>query len=999
MLDPGRYFAEAIYFLQYTLAQILWAINRATLSIAVIAESINTWVTDNVGYFVELLVNALSAPLGGMFILALTALGFWYALNNVVPTHRWVDPSKLFTYGLIAFFFFSSPIVVIDMMEDLRQSLNAGIDQALIDGAAGDIFDTSMNGTDPGLPGAIPDVNSDGVIGSFDLVAAFMLVANMDELDSSEFPVDFEATYFPFGDPSGIDLSDEADQELAKALASDGIERLFFALVAIPTAIAEHFLRLSLTGVAMFLYAGVPFALLFAFFIYTQAFLGAYLKQFINLLIETLMSVIIAAIMIGLLAAAAQQGIGLYIGASIITLIILLWRIKSALKLAAAAFNLFGGAIITGGSGGMELAHMGRQAVTGTVALAGAALTGGATLAAGSAVLASAAALRADGRADGAYLGTDPNKTEGRVRQLKTIAGYTLGRSDTVRGVIEGSHEVRTLARNFRDGEVQPYDPDMLDYLRAGSSMSGFGSSPWLAMRFSPSLRAAYDEIGGRRYGGRDAAFDGEPVDLPGHGRSPQGRRHGTPPDDDINSLWREEPATPRQLAYLRQLGVDTPEDSSTSSTSLSRSGQGLTRGQASDLINQARQQQRQQTDTAGNSAANGQTQPVNQDLTNEALGNRFAGLEQALATLTEALTNPDGTGRIVNGRPEEQPDESANGPIPDWLREQEESGGDGTQDVRIVSADPDAGDDKGIGVAGGNVDEDEVQNVNIVSTAPDPSASSTSLSRSGQALDRDGREDKYETVEAAPAGTVRLEPYQESRRQVVYDTLARLEDPHSLAGQAAHKTLVVYTGEHNAGLIQSAVNQHTATAVQLAATATADLAAQYRDQGLGGAAVLAAFQSGEATAAIREAIATPLSDGQLSAVADMVLLPQRRLTRTELVTVIGQEAAVGATNEQAIAQAIGMPIGWGGQTGNVRGVMAGARAMNLSPVELARLAEMIQDGLRDVVQAELAGRGYRPEMVRDFVSDIAALPGAMIVPQSTAVKPTAVSSQELREE
>lgn len=983
MLDPGRYFAEAIYFLQYTLAQILWAINRATLSIAIIAESINTWVTDNVGYFVELLVNALSAPLGGMFILALTALGFWYALNNIVPTHRWVDPSKLFTYGLIAFFFFSSPIVVIDMMEDLRQSLNAGIDQALIDGAAGDIFDTTMNGTDPGLPGAIPDVNSDGVLGSFDLVAAFMLVANLDELDSSEFPVDFEATYFPFGDPSGIDLSDEADQELAKALASDGIERLFFALVAIPTAIAEHFLRLSLTGVAMFLYAGVPFAMLFAFFIYTQAFLGAYLKQFINLLIETLMSVIIAAIMIGLLAAAAQQGIGLYIGASIITLIVLLWRIKSALKLAAAAFDLFGGGMITGGSGGMELANMGRQAVTGTAALAGAALTGGATLAAGSAVLASAAALQADGRADGAYLGTDPNKTEGRVRQLKTIAGYALGKSETARSLIEGSHEARTLARNFRDGEVQPHDPDMLDYLRAGSSMSGFGSSPWLAMRFSPSLRAAYDEIGGRRYGNgaRDAAFDGDgdPVDLPGmtpghgtqgNGRSPQGRRHGTPPDDDINGLWREEPATPRQLAYLRQLGVDSPEDPSTGS------GQGLTRGQASDLINQARQQQRQQTDTAGNSAANGQSQPLNQEL-----ANRFASLEQALATLTEALTNPDESGRIANGRPEEQPDESVNGPIPDWLQEEEESAGAGAQDVRIVSADPDADDD-------GIADEDEVQNVNIVSAAPD--------------LDRDGREDKYETTTAAPVpsastGTVRLEPavrlepYQESRRQVIHDTLARLEDPHSLVGQAAHKTLVVYTGEHNAGLIQSAVNQHTATAVQEATTATTDLVAQYRDQGMGDAAVLAAFQSGEAATAVREAITTPLSDAQLSAVADMVLLPQRRLTRTELVTVIGQEAAAGATNEQTIVQAIGMPTGFGGQTGNVRGVMAGARAMNLSPAELARLAEMIQDGLRDVVQAELADRGYRPEMVRDFVSDMAALPGAMVVPQSTAVGPTAV--------
>ncbi|MCZ7673906.1 MAG: hypothetical protein M5U34_45660 [Chloroflexi bacterium] len=199
--------------------------------------------------------------------------------------------------------------------------------------------------------------------------------------------------------------------------------------------------------------------------------------------------------------------------------------------------------------------------------------------------------------------------------------------------------------------------------------------------------------------------------------------------------------------------------------------------------------------------------------------------------------------------------------------------------------------------------------------------------------------------------------------------------------------------------MIQAAVNQHTATAVQEATTATADLVAQYQAQGMDDTAVLAAFQSGEAAAAVREAIATPLSDEQLSAVADMVLLPQRRLTRTELVTVIGQEAAAGGTNEQAIAQAIGMPIGWGGQTGNVRGVLAGARAMNLSPAELARLAEMIQDGLRDVVQAELADRGHRPEMVRDFVSDMAALPGAMIVPQSTAVGPTAVSSQKPQEE
>ncbi|MCC6607013.1 MAG: hypothetical protein IT327_27650 [Anaerolineae bacterium] len=963
MLDPGSYLAEAIYFLQYTLAQILWAINRAMLSIAVIAESVNSWVTDNVGYFVELLVNALSAPLGGMFILALTALGFWYVLNNIVPTSRWVDPSKLFSYGLITFFFFSSPIVVVDMMEDLRTSLNAGIDTALIDGAAGDIFDTSMDGTDTGLPGAIPDVNSDGVVGSFDLVSAFMLVANIDELDSSEFPVDFEATYFPFGDPSGINLSDEADQELAKALASDGIERLFFALVAVPTAIAEHFLHLALTGVAVFLYTGVPFAMLFAFFIYTQAFLGAYLRQFINLLIETLMSVIIVAIMIGLLAAAAQQGIGLYIGASIIAFIVILWRIKSAMKLGAAAFDLFGGGMLTGGTGGMELARMGRQAVTGTAALAGAALTGGAAVAAGGAFLASAAALQADGRNQGAYLGTDPDKTDGRVRQLKTIAGYALGKSETARSVIEGTHEARTLARNFRDGEVQPHDPDMLDYLRAGSSLSGFGSSPWVAMRFSQSLRTAFDEIGGRRTEYRDAAFDGdgEPVDLPGtasaaengsvpNGRSPRNQPQEPAAENGTTEPWRQEPATPRQLAYLRQMGVE-PE---------AHSRVGLTRGQVSDLINQVRQAQarRPLAGPTSSGAGNRPTLGGDQDVPNQIWTNRFASLEQALASLTAALTQSGGNGRLTNG-PTNNPSHSAgNGPIPEWLREAGELSPDtAVQVIPLFSEEPEAGK----------------------ASEADPTS---------------------RLVEGKPAATIRLEPHQPSRAQVIHNTLAQLAEPQSLAGQSAQKTLVVYTGEHNTRLIQEAVEQHSVTDVQAAAAATTTLVSQYRRQGMADADVLAAFQSGAAAAAIREATAaqdspTPLTDAQLSAVADMVLLPQRRLTRPELVSVIGQEAAAGAVDEQPILHALGMgptvvPSGFGGQTGNVRGVMAGARAMNLSPADLTRLAEMIQDGLRDMVQAELADRGHRPEMVRSFVSDLAALPGAMVVPQSTAIKMTA---------
>ncbi|MCP5345221.1 MAG: hypothetical protein H7A05_11425 [Pseudomonadales bacterium] len=492
MLDVGRELAEAIYFLQYTLAQILWAIDRALLSVAVIAENVNAWLTANVGYFVELLTNALAGPMGALFIFALTLLGVWFLMNNVLPTKRPVDPQKLLVYGFMTFFFFATPTLVIDMLEGLRQAATAGVQQALLDEAEGDLFGSDLGGTDTGLPAAIPDVYpaGDGLIGSFDLVAYFLAMGNLTELDNTEFPVLFTATYFPFGDPSAIDLTDEADREAARGLAADGIERLFFALIAVPTAIADHFLRLSLTGAALLLYAGVPFAMMLAFFVYTESFIGAYLRQFINLLIETFLSVIIASIVIGMLAVAAQQGVGVYIGAGLIACVVLSWRIKGALKLAMSGLHLFGGGVLTGGATGTDLANMGRNVALAGAGLGLAAVTGGSSLAL-------AGLLKADARADGAYLGTDPEKSDNRVQQLEVLAGYGMGRSRRVRDLIETAHEVRTFSRNFHDGGVERHDPDLLDYLRVGSSMSNFGSSPWVATRLSSSLRDAYGQVGG----------------------------------------------------------------------------------------------------------------------------------------------------------------------------------------------------------------------------------------------------------------------------------------------------------------------------------------------------------------------------------------------------------------------------------------------------------------------------------------------------------------------
>jgi hypothetical protein len=432
----------------------------------------------------------------------------------------------------------------------------------------------------------------------------------------------------------------------------------------------------------------------------------------------------------------------------------------------------------------------------------------------------------------------------------------------------------------------------------------------------------------------------------------------GAPLDDDQgqpNSLWRQEPVTTAQRSYHRYLNVSQPP--------------GTNRGQASDLIDQAVQQRLSETTEAA-------PRPGRRAVPNSMPVDRLTRLEQAITNLTQALTDPAANQTRAAAAPG-QPDETINGPIPEWLRATGENAapsGEALSDLggRQSGRPPDPAPD-------GRLDQFQGE---------------------GHRPAQQRLEDTGQKMAVSPTGTVRLEPYQDSRRQAIDDTLARLEDPQSPTGQAAFKTVRLYAGAANSDLIQQAISQHSATAVQEATAATADLVTSYRAQGLDDAAVLAAFQSGEAADAIRENLAAqeleaPLSDEQLAAVADMVLLPQRRFTREELATVIGQEVAAGAGSEQAVVDAIGSPVGFGGQTGNVRGVMAGARAMSLSPAEMSRLAALIQDGLRETVQAELAGRGYRPEVVQDFVSDLAALPGAVVVPQTTASRPPAGSSQD----
>jgi len=250
------------------------------------------------------------------------------------------------------------------------------------------------------------------------------------------------------------------------------------------------------------------------------------------------------------------------------------------------------------------------------------------------------------------------------------------------------------------------------------------------------------------------------------------------------------------------------------------------------------------------------------------------------------------------------------------------------------------------------------------------------------------------EFVAGAPPqpGNVRLEPQSDRRQELVLSVIAQLQEPDSVTGRGAYRTVRAFAGEENVQHILEALQQPGgAEAVHLATNAFHEQVRRQQAEGMDDAAIYESFRRGEPAAELRATIDTPLSDAQLQAVADVVLLPQRRLTRAELAAAIGEAAARRDASEQDVAHLLGTRAHFGSQTGNVRGVLAGAQELHMTPADLSRLAEAVQRGLQEEVMAELTTRGGRPQAVRALAADLTALPELLSVPLTTAQKEESV--------
>lgn len=454
-------------------------------------------------------------------------------------------------------------------------------------------------------------------------------------------------------------------------------------------------------------------------------------------------------------------------------------------------------------------------------------------------------------------MGLDRSKSDARAQQLVSLAGYSGGKIPGVRAGIETAHEGRAFMRGMRDGGPGEQSPDALDYFRVGSSLSTFGSSPWLAMRTSPSLRRAFDNIGGsanRAY----RADDGAPLGSNGL------------PQDQLTAVLQ-------QLLSVLQGNPSGPGPGSRSAP---------------------------QPGASPTTPSEGHRTPPS-----------------AFGAGAAAMPPP----------PENFPSESASGRM---------------NEAAETPASP--------------VD------VNGVSSNPD--------------LDGNPGDDRAE-------GQTLLQDQSEARTASLIQTVGTLDDPASFTGQQSQQLLSAYIGPQNTEALTQATHQHGPEAVQTATQATADVVADYQTEGMDGAAILTAFQSGAGFDAVRNQIEgdTPLSDGQLTAVADMVLMPRRDVVPAQLDKTIAEMVGSGGTDREAAAK-MGVVPHFGQATGAIRGTIQGAQEMGLSQVETTQLLADLRQGLVADVQSALAATGASATTINHFISDASMLPTEKFqISQSTA--------------
>ena len=522
-MDISRFIDSPLYWIITLIIERLWGVNRYLMLAALQIDQLNEWLVANAGDLLDIVAAAAQTPAMLAVGIAITLYGLWRVLSTLLPDMIWkpVDLTKVIVYLIGMSLFFSAPAATLVAVDQVRTNTAAGLQADIFSTLSIDLAPAGFTSSEPPIPLSGSVTTTTGAVG-VRLASSVLLVATVDEYGSKTPPQTFLDTFIPNDSYEFENLSPD-DRSDALGVASTGLGLYTAAPMIGFFALAEVLLWTILNIAVLILWIGLPIALIFSPFTASEGIFKTFVHRYVGVIIETFVSVVLMGIVNTALIYAGTLGLGMLVATILLSMVVVGWRIFSALKLARSAIDTIGGANVTGG---MTISQGAGQVAKGAAAVAGlgVAAVGGTALG----LTYAGGVGKNRGEAAEAQYQSHMNTS----RRIAAAGGYLMGHSSTASKALghwQGARLITGMHNPARDGS------DATDAAYLGSRLSGpnGSSAAYMTAALMGGPNNAFQAMGypvsgmGMQNGNAGVDEDGNAFDLNGGGNGSSANMNG----------------------------------------------------------------------------------------------------------------------------------------------------------------------------------------------------------------------------------------------------------------------------------------------------------------------------------------------------------------------------------------------------------------------------------------------------------------------------------------
>jgi hypothetical protein len=344
--DIAGAFDNLTYQLWLSAASILWQPHVTMVAVAHTFSRLAATLTAGVLPLILSFVTAyirqsnLYATAAALAV-ALAALGLAASYLDL----RMIDLRQFITYAVLAGLVLSQGPALMTDVEGARREVAAAVYERAYATVKGDTLAGAFSAAPmPSEPWAQFDLVDYDPVGYSALdVALSALEASPAEAMLPGLPSGFAAAFFPHGSITDLDAARRAD---AIQTGWQGVMRLLLAYPLSIVAVIEGLMEVVFSAAGMILLAALPLALVFGFFLPTEAIVTRLLRQYTMFFVNYVVVSMLAAVGVsGLVAAATRRSLTMMAAGAVLSALFYFFGVRVAVRALQSSFTAFTGSV------------------------------------------------------------------------------------------------------------------------------------------------------------------------------------------------------------------------------------------------------------------------------------------------------------------------------------------------------------------------------------------------------------------------------------------------------------------------------------------------------------------------------------------------------------------------------------------------------------------------------------------------------------------------------